>query len=47
MKLIFLPFALSLLLLTGCSAGSLFRIIPADTDVCPHGHNVFTNQCNP
>ncbi|WP_413734296.1 hypothetical protein ACL2XP_17790 [Sodalis sp. RH21] len=49
MKLIILSLSLSLLLITGCSgvAGSLFKIIPANTDVCPHGHNVFTNQCNP
>lgn len=40
---------ISLLLLTGCgtgAAGSLFKIIPASNNVCPHGNDVFTNQCN-
>ncbi|MCC3702790.1 hypothetical protein LLR08_09505 [Rouxiella badensis] len=40
---------LSLLMLTGCGTGaaeSLFRIIPVNSDICPHGRDVSTNQCN-
>jgi len=43
-----LVLCLSLLLLTGCTSalGSLFRVLPANTDICPRGHDPFTNQCN-
>ncbi|WP_157135249.1 hypothetical protein [Serratia sp. M24T3] len=40
---------LSLLLLTGCGSGaaeSLFRIIPTSNNVCPHGQDAITSQCN-
>ncbi len=40
---------LSLLLLTGCGSGaadSLFRIIPNSNNVCPHGQDPMTNECN-
>ena len=38
-----------LFLLSGCGAGaaeSIFRIIPNSNNVCPHGNDVFTNQCH-
>ena len=50
MSMKMLALVLSLLLLAGCSSSgiaSLFRIIPTDTEVCPHGHDPVTNQCNP
>ncbi|MBT9431614.1 hypothetical protein JZM24_04605 [Candidatus Sodalis endolongispinus] len=38
---------ITVVLLTGCSGlwGTLFNL-PNAGDVCPHGHDVFTNQCN-
>lgn len=46
MKLIILVVTIFMLAGCGTGAASLFRIIPADSNVCPHGNNVFTNQCN-
>ncbi|WP_158382430.1 hypothetical protein [Candidatus Sodalis pierantonius] len=38
---------LTVLLLTGCSGmGGILFNLPNAGDVCPHGRDVFTNQCH-
>ncbi|MEN3258794.1 hypothetical protein AAH678_08400 [Sodalis endosymbiont of Spalangia cameroni] len=38
---------ITVLLLTGCSGmGGILFNLPNAGDVCPHGRDVFTNQCH-